>query len=222
MLKYLGNQLRKCEETLRKQISAEYRHGRLALLTEQQLFHALGSGYDLRLFGASLSPAVPSLGSLVWSAETDGVACGLITRDRHETVVFVKVRARPCHWFEPADAPFLSRSRWRSTDICRRSSTICSASFATRCNTRWRRRSQVTLERGTRTRVHVARSRSRCDHETRAQPRRVRQWTRATHAHRRSQARLHASHRATRDQQRRQTGSHRPTRSRADSPSFVD
>jgi hypothetical protein len=56
MLKYLANQLTKCEESLRKQIFNENKGGRLAFLTDIQLFDLITSGririiyYELCLF----------------------------------------------------------------------------------------------------------------------------------------------------------------------------
>lgn len=45
MLKYLKKQLMKCEETLRKQLYVEHRRGRLAFLTDLQLFQLITSGF---------------------------------------------------------------------------------------------------------------------------------------------------------------------------------
>jgi hypothetical protein len=44
MLKYLSNQLTKCEESLRKQIFNENKGGRLAFLTDIELFDLITSG----------------------------------------------------------------------------------------------------------------------------------------------------------------------------------
>jgi hypothetical protein len=47
MLKYLTNQLNKCEESLRKQLFNENKGGRLAFLTDIQLFDLITSGFSL-------------------------------------------------------------------------------------------------------------------------------------------------------------------------------
>ncbi len=45
MLKYLTNQLNKCQESLRKQLFNENKGGRLAFLTDIQLFDLITSGF---------------------------------------------------------------------------------------------------------------------------------------------------------------------------------
>lgn len=44
MLKYLTNQLNKCQESLRKQLFNDNKQARLALLNDIQLFDLLSSG----------------------------------------------------------------------------------------------------------------------------------------------------------------------------------
>ncbi len=92
MLKYLTNQLIKCQESLRKQLFNENKGGRLAFLTDIQLFDLITSGYDIRSLSTNLSFVIPGLKNLLFSEENKGQAIGLITEYQNETIHLLNVR----------------------------------------------------------------------------------------------------------------------------------
>ncbi len=92
MLKYLTSQLTKCQESLRKQLFNENKGGRLAFLTDIQLFDLITSGYDIRSLSTNLSFVIPGLKHLLFSEDTKEEAIGLITEYQNETILFLNVR----------------------------------------------------------------------------------------------------------------------------------
>jgi len=94
MLKYLRSQLNKCEESLRKQLFNENKGGRLAFLTDIQLFDLITSGYDIRSLSNNLSLVIPGLKNLLFSDENKEQAIGLITEYENETILFINVYFR--------------------------------------------------------------------------------------------------------------------------------
>jgi hypothetical protein len=91
MLKYLTNQLTKCQQSIRKQLFNENKGGRLAFLTDIQLFRLITSGYDIRSLSNNLSFVIPGLKNLLFSEEIKEEAIGLITEYQNETILFINV-----------------------------------------------------------------------------------------------------------------------------------
>lgn len=109
MLKYFQIQLTKCEENIRKQLYVEHHQGRLAFLTDLQLFELISSG-EIRCFGSMrnefssfegsqmeenhlpLRFIVPSMSNLLFSPEQSGQIIGLTTRYHQESILFLNVR----------------------------------------------------------------------------------------------------------------------------------
>ncbi|CAF3502703.1 unnamed protein product [Rotaria socialis] len=90
MLKYLTNQLNKCQQSLRKQLFNDNKQARLALLNDIQLFDLLSSGYNIQSLSNNLCFVIPGLKHLLFSDENKDEAIGLITEHQNEKILFTK------------------------------------------------------------------------------------------------------------------------------------
>lgn len=92
MLKYLTNQLNKCEQSLRKQIYSQFSQGRLAFLNDIQLFQLITSGYDIRSLSENFSLVIPGLKNLLFSSENPDQIIGFQSKFFNEKIFLLNVR----------------------------------------------------------------------------------------------------------------------------------
>ncbi|UJR11505.1 hypothetical protein I4U23_015686 [Adineta vaga] len=88
-LKFLSNQLQKCQDILRKQIFNENKGGRYTFLTDIQLFDLITAGSNIRLLSDKFSYVIPGLKNLIFSEEVKDEVIGLITEYQDEKILLI-------------------------------------------------------------------------------------------------------------------------------------